>query len=249
MEQASVTATLSTPASQLPPSAPVTSQRPESVPEKFWDKAKGSVNVDAMAQAYTALERKQSTAAPAAAPESKPPAADPAAPAAVSPAGLPAGIDFGALTTEITSNGKFSEATYGDLAKRGIPKEMVDAYVDGIRARGEVSLLDIFENKAELKKVQDWAGSELTPQELQAFNQTITSGDQTKIQETFRGLKAKYIEANGIDPQLVGGGRAASSSKTFESWQQVTAAMNDPRYKSDPAYQKDVQDRIANFRG
>jgi hypothetical protein len=60
------------------------------------------------------------------------------------------------------------------------------------------------------------------------------------------GLKAKYEQANGTEPSLVQGKASATSEQGYRSWAEVTTAMNDTRYSSDPAYQADVKAKLAN---
>ena len=65
------------------------------------------------------------------------------------------------------------------------------------------------------------------------------------------GLVAKYREEEGSTPELVTGKATASrraASDTFESTEQVVAAMKDPRYGKDPAYTRAVERKVARSR-
>lgn len=57
------------------------------------------------------------------------------------------------------------------------------------------------------------------------------------------GLNAQYRSAIGSEPNLIGGGKAAAAD-VFESTSQVTEAMSDKRYRSDPAYRARVQAKL-----
>ena len=59
------------------------------------------------------------------------------------------------------------------------------------------------------------------------------------------GLKAKFEAVNGSEPKLVQGKATPIGVDGYESWQQVTAAMKDPRYAVDPAYQNMVKNKLA----
>jgi len=62
-----------------------------------------------------------------------------------------------------------------------------------------------------------------------------------------RGLMAT-AGMNKSSPQrqeLFEGDSDVFSSDAFRSIAQVTQAMNDPRYEKDPAYRKEVTDRLA----
>ena len=49
--------------------------------------------------------------------------------------------------------------------------------------------------------------------------------------------------------QMINGDSVETLSDVFESVAQVTEAMNDPRYDKDPAYRKQVEDKIARSTG
>ena len=58
------------------------------------------------------------------------------------------------------------------------------------------------------------------------------------------GLRSKYQAAEGSDPALIAGQSAPSSGGNYSSWAEVTQAMRDPRYKSDPAYRQSVTSKL-----
>jgi hypothetical protein len=61
-----------------------------------------------------------------------------------------------------------------------------------------------------------------------------------------QGLQAAYQNQTGIEGDTYGGKQAApeGSGHLFRSNAEVTAAMKDPRYESDPAYRQDISDRL-----
>ena len=60
------------------------------------------------------------------------------------------------------------------------------------------------------------------------------------------GLHARYRSANGsTGPKRVKGGTTGAATLPFQSMQEVTRAMQDPRYKSnDKAYHADIDRRL-----
>ena len=60
-----------------------------------------------------------------------------------------------------------------------------------------------------------------------------------------KGLHAQYVAANGSNPSLVKGNAANSTTNGFQSWQQVSEAMRNPKYANDPAYRQEVSNRLA----
>ena len=94
--------------------------------------------------------------------------------------------------------------------------------------------------------MSEWAVKNLTETEKQAYNTALNSKDLEAVKLAVVGLKARYAQATGSEPQLVEGKASPSGEQGFTSWAQVTQAMSDPRYAKDPAYQAEVKNKLAN---
>ena len=88
-----------------------------------------------------------------------------------------------------------------------------------------------------------WAQSNLSADEIGAFDQIIESGNMNQINLAIQGLNARYTDSVGQDGDLLQGKPAASES-TFRSQQELIQAMNDPRYDDDPAYRQDIINKL-----
>ena len=224
--------------------------RPDHIPEKFWDAATGTTNVEAMAKSYAELEK----ARPA---PVVPPAADPAALAAAEAAkaagAAGAGVDFAALTAEYTTAGALSEARYAELAGKGIPKEVVDQFIAGQSAKAQVATFEqaaavteahgLAGGEAAFGSMLSWASANLSPADIAAFD-TAVVGNAASRSQAITALKARYTAANGSAPALVAGQGSSEGVGAFSSRAEVTTAMRDPRYRSDPAYRAVVEQRV-----
>ena len=71
----------------------------------------------------------------------------------------------------------------------------------------------------------------------------VEGGDIETAKFAVQGLLTK-AGANPKQPSLFEGTSDVVSKDAFQSVAQVTEAMNDPRYESDPAYRKMVEDKI-----
>lgn len=234
-----------------------TPQRPESVPEKFWDAEKGTVKTEALLQSYSELERRQSAPKPEEKPnantppkiedgkaeETPPEASREQAQEAVEKANL----DFSALEQEYLNDGKLSDETYEKLAKAGLPKNVVDNYVEGQMAKAQAltnRVYDTVGGEQSYMAMNEWAKQNLSDSEKAAFNAALDSGNEGSIMLAVRGLQAQFTAANGKPPKLVNGDAAGQSGAVFRSRQEVITAMSDPRYRSDPAYRSDVEAKL-----
>jgi hypothetical protein len=154
--------------------------------------------------------------------------------------------DLTPMSREFAETGELSEKSYRALEGKGIPRELVDAYVEGQRALADSQINSVFSavgGQESYNKMTSWAAENLSPDEIAAFDSLIESGNQASVMMAVRGLHARYSAAAG-SPRLIQGGMAASGTTAYRSLAELTAAMRDPRYKSDPAYRKDVEERL-----
>ena len=219
--------------------------RPEGLPEKF-------NSVEDLAKSYTELEKKLGQADKPAEPEVKqeeqPKTEDnnlEIAEKAVSDAGL----NMENLQQEYNENGQLNDKSYEALEKAGIPKSYVDAFINGQAALAKQQgdeVKSVVGGDEVYNQMAEWAKENLTESEKKAYNDTINSKNLDSIKLAVAGLKAKFDQANGSEPNLLQGKASPTNEGSFESWAQVTEAMADPRYSKDVAYQNAVKAKLAN---
>lgn len=214
-----------------------TKERPSWLPEKF-------KSPEDMAAAYAELERKQSQK-----PQSTP--TEPVDTSDIEGARQvveSAGVDFDALSAEFAANDGLTDESYAALEAKGFPRELVDDFIEGQRAKTELYraqvLADVGGDEAFSEMVQWAAAGGLTADEIDAFNEQVESRNVTKAKMAIAGLKARFEASNGVEPKLLGG-NGGESGDVFRSTAELTAAMRDPRYKKDPAYREDVKQKLA----
>ena len=158
-----------------------------------------------------------------------------------------AGLDIDQMQQWYSQNGQLSEEHYKALEKSGIPKGIVDQYIAGQEAQAEKyrdSIISKVGGQDNFSAMVEWAKVNMSEQEIAAYNKATSSADMAVVENTVLGLAYRYQSAVGKDPKLLGGQTAGSSG--FQSVAQLTEAMKDPRYEKDPAYRKEVQNRLAN---
>lgn len=233
------------------------------IPQKFM-KEDGTVNVEALAKSYQELEKKLSQPKaqiqedPKEAPkedkptEEKPKEETPKVENEQQARELVTskGVDFDALAQEYTALGGLTPKSYDDLAKAGIPKETVDAYIQGqfaIAEKYQTEAMDMVGGRESYNEMADWARTNMTPGQLQAYNNAVASRDPDVIKFAVGALKAQYESANGYSPkrQLMGSTNSSGESvKPFMSKTQYVDAIKDARYERDPAYRAEVVERL-----
>jgi len=90
----------------------------------------------------------------------------------------------------------------------------------------------------------DWAQKSLNEQEVQMFDAVMQKGDPLAAFFAVRSLAYAYNDAIGYDGNMVQGKAPKQSNDQFRSQAEVVAAMADSRYENDPAYRRDIMDKL-----
>ena len=209
---------------------PAEEERPEWLDEKF-------ESPEEMAKAYKALQQKMS----------KPKAEKKASEEPAAPEATTGAID--AARNEFAEAGELSDKTFDALEAAGLPREFVEQYIAGQQAMSVQQAATIQESiggAGNYEAMSEWAGENLADGDLDAFNDIVEGGSVEQARVAVKGLYAQFLAAGGKGPSLVQGSTSGDAGvKPFGSTAQVTEAMRDPRYASDPAYRENVEKRMA----
>ena len=248
------------PAAAVTPPATAAPERPSWLPEKF-------KTPEDFAASYKALETKLGAPAAAAAPAAVvtppaatqppavvptvvPPAAAPTTPTPAEAAKVVGADEFKVYSQEFAEKGELSPDTFAKLEAKGIPKEMVQAYIQGQQLIAEQSLGTIYAeaggSRETYVEMAQWADKNLPDAEKASFNTAVESSDLGVAKLAVQALYAKF---KGEQPPVnITSSRQAAAAQSglapFASSQEMVAAMNDPRYAKDPAYRAQVRSRI-----
>jgi NADH dehydrogenase/NADH:ubiquinone oxidoreductase subunit G len=160
-----------------------------------------------------------------------------------------AGLNFDTLAQEYAEKGQLGDESYKALEQSGIPKAYVDQFIAGQKAIGEQQTTNVktmVGGEEAYNEMASWASKNMSEGEKKAYNAAVNSADMDTVKLAVDGLRAKYQAANGTEPSLMQGKATPVAEQGFESWAEVTAAMADPRYSKDPAYQEAVKQKLAN---
>lgn len=165
--------------------------------------------------------------------------------------------DVTALAEEYERDGALSEESYKELADNGFPKEVVDAYIRGVKAstqeqtelaQKEVdAILQEAGGLERYEKVMAWASDKLSPEEQEAYNKAVTSSDPTVARLVVQGLMSRYEKEYGSNPSLLsgdGGIAGTPITNAFSNRSDMVQAMSDPRYGKDPDYTREIEGKI-----
>jgi len=170
-----------------------------------------------------------------------------------------AGLDPFEMGKEFHENkGKISDETKQKLVDSGLSERFVDSYLAGLSSESgynnpsvedltDKEVLSITESvggEKGYKALMDWSNENVTDAEAEAFDSIVNTGNADAIRLLVTGLKARYDEANGYEGRMLTGKAAQANTDSFRSQAEVVQAMNDPRYDNDPAYRKDIYDKL-----
>jgi len=211
-----------------------TEQKPEWLPEKF-------KSAEELAKAYSELEKKFSSNNKEVKKEE---------PKNKSEEVKSENFSLDKYNDEYVEQGSLSEKSYQELSKLGLTKDIVDGYIEGQKSIAQNYQSQIYNEVGSQEKYQElvgWASQNLSEQEVASFNDIVSNGSIEAMRLAVRGLMATagMNKSSSQRQELFEGDSDVFSSDAFRSIAQVTQAMNDPRYEKDPAYRKEVTDRLA----
>jgi hypothetical protein len=225
------------------PESKPSAEKPEWLPDKFWDAEKGEARYEDLSKSFSELEKQfhdsrrneepeenQAEDENEKAPEEQTPETQNAVQKAAD---------------EWAQKGELTDETIAELEKAGIPRQMVDTYVAGVEA--SQALFKEQANKitdGKLDDVLEWAGENLSEKEANSLNRMLE--DPETYQTALTGLYARFQREANIEPgNTVGGTPASESGEYFKSAAEMTRAMGDPRYAQDSAFRAEVEKKVA----
>ena len=90
-----------------------------------------------------------------------------------------------------------------------------------------------------------WAANNLSETEIADFNAVTNTNNPAAIRFAVSSLNARWKEGVGYEAPLVTGRKSGGGEKAFRSHAELSRAIADPRYASDPAYRADVEAKLA----
>ena len=208
-------------------------ERPEWLDEKF-------ESPEEMAKAYKELQKKMSK-----------PKAEKKESAKMDEASAPEATTSAIedARSEFAESGELSDKAFDALEKAGLPRSFVEQYIAGQQAMSVQQAATIQESiggAGNYEAMSEWASENLADGDLDAFNDIVEGPSVEQARVAVKGLYAQFQAAGGKGPALVQGSTSGDAGvKPFGSTAQVTEAMRDPRYASDPAYRENVEKRMS----
>lgn len=154
---------------------------------------------------------------------------------------------------ELARDGKLSDASYAELAKKGLPRDLVDQFIQGQQAASERFFGEVYKfvgGKERYDAMMRWASASLTEEEKASYNGMLGSKSITTIKAGLSALFNAFEKASPTPPaaQLSGTGSTAGAvggSDIYTSREEMAADMGKDDYWKNPAEQRRVAEKIS----
>lgn len=149
-------------------------------------------------------------------------------------------------------NGELPEEAIEHFGKMD-PKDLIQSYLAyssktraGTVQQSEINAIkNAVGGEEAYTEMLDWARDNLEPDEISDFNAVTATGNVAAIRFAVDSLGNRWKSNVGYEAPLVTGKRASSKSAGYRSHAELARDIADPRYNSDPAFRRDVEDRLA----
>jgi hypothetical protein len=144
---------------------------------------------------------------------------------------------------EFEEKGGISNATYESLEKMNIPSEVIDGYLDSIKAKQVEFTNNIYSiagGEQQFNAMKEWAENGGIPKEQVDAISSMT--DYNMIAIALEGVKAKYDASNKQPVRILGGDTQSSSG--YKSRDEYIRDVSDKRYGVSRAYTDAVEKKF-----
>ena len=153
-------------------------------------------------------------------------------------------------------SGELNAETIEELSKLD-SKELIQAYVtqysknqaavqaQAVSAQAEADILSSVGGKEAYGEMVSWAANNLPAEEVASYNQVTNSGNVAAIKFAVEALSNRYKAAEGYEAPLVTGKRGTPKETGYRSHAELSRAIADPRYRTDPAFRADVEAKLS----
>ena len=164
-------------------------------------------------------------------------------------------IDPYSMNKTFMEKGTLDEVQFKDLEDAGLPREAVESYLRGVYSqtwgnqgeslsdRDVAEMMDLAGGKASYNAMTEWAASNLSQDDIQAFDEVTNTGNKAAVRFAVKALMGQYEDAQGRTPDLVTG-KNARQGDTYRSMAEVVRDMESPNYEKDEAYRFDVMRKL-----
>lgn len=160
------------------------------------------------------------------------------------------GLDISEMAQEYINNGELSEDTVKSLHEAGFDDLAIEAYIETkttlATQKADKAIEAVCGTKENFSEMTAWMQDNLSDAEFDAYNEGV-QGKHFKVY--LENMYTRYSNSKPAEQRLIRKSGVAvthtNDSLGFSSQSEMITAMNHPRYKSDVAYRREVQRKVA----
>ena len=146
---------------------------------------------------------------------------------------------------------KYTDKTMQELAKMD-PRDLAKMHLkyrsenqrQGVTDEEVGQLKEVASGESGYTDMMSWAKNNLQKEEIDMYDNVMENGDATACFFAIQALKYRYDDASGVEGKMLTGKAPSNKGNQFQSQAQVVEAMNDPKYDNDPAYRREVMEKL-----
>jgi len=157
------------------------------------------------------------------------------------------GLNYDKYAKEFNDTSGLSPESYAELKEKGLATEVVDSWIQGQQAIADKMTEVVHASvggPSEYANLLEWAKTSLSKSDQDSFNRAIESDNPNDSLFAVKSLNAQFKLENGSPPNLIQGTTGGLGSGSYSSLAQMSEAMRDPKYLSDPAFREEVSRKL-----
>jgi hypothetical protein len=148
---------------------------------------------------------------------------------------------------EVAENGKLSEDSYADLAKKGFTKQQVDQYIHGQTAYADSVKQSVYEKAGGEQKYSElmaWASDNMPEDVINDYNDAVNALDTNKVLRNLEYMAMKHQQTTPQQARRLEGDSPAEGMQPFADKNQWQKAQTNRLYGKDAKYTNMVDKRF-----
>lgn len=157
-----------------------------------------------------------------------------------------AGLSMDELSAQVAETGALSDDSVNKLVAQGIPKELIESYVENAKVAREAALsrsLEYVGGQEAWESINKWAETNLSGSERQMYNQMLKGPEWTVAVDALK-QKMGTAAPTANEGKLVTGGEISTTPGGYRSKAEMSRDMQSPEYRTDPAFRAKVMQKM-----
>lgn len=158
-----------------------------------------------------------------------------------------AGLDPNVLRQQLEDSGELAEDAMVALERVGLPRDIVETYVENLNFRREQTISEALEyvgGEQAWRDMVDWGLNNLSEGEIEQYNNLLGTPEWRIAADAIAVRMGDAAPNRVAEPSLMTGQQQNGSTFGYRSKSEMKSDMSDPRYTSDPSFRQEVMRKM-----